>query len=305
MAEPATARDLVPVSVIVVTLDALPWIERCLESVRGVETVVVDHGSTDGTLELVRTRFPEVRIVEQENRGLGAGWNAGMRVAGGRYFLILNADAWVVGDAVERLAAFADAHPDAGLVGPRLRNPDGSLQRSVRAFPTPWRLATEYFFLRKLAPRSRALNAFYAGGFAHDEAREVDWVMGACMLVRRDAVDDTGPLDEAFFLFAEETDWCFRLREAGWHVWFCPDAEVVHVGGASHGGRLFGENVRGHLRFLAKHRGVGEAERARRLLVVALRLRGLLFRGERASMYRDAARMLARQPVAALLDTSQ
>jgi N-acetylglucosaminyl-diphospho-decaprenol L-rhamnosyltransferase len=288
-----------------VTLNALPWLERCLESVRGRETIIVDHGSTDGTLELVRERLPEVRIVEQENRGLGAGWNAGMRVAGGRYFLLLNADAWVVGDAVARLLTFADAHPRAGLVGPRLRNPDGSLQRSVRGFPTPWRLATEYFFLRKLAPRSRALNAFYAGGFAHDEPREVDWLMGACMLVRREAVDGVGPFDEEFFLFAEETDWCFRLREAGWRIWFCPEAEVVHVGGASHGGRLFGENLRGHLRFLAKHRGVAEAERARRLLVVALRLRGLVFRGERGSMYRDAARMLAGRPVTALLDTAR
>jgi N-acetylglucosaminyl-diphospho-decaprenol L-rhamnosyltransferase len=293
------------VSAVIVTLNALPWIERCLESVRGLETIVVDHGSTDGTLELVRERFPEARIVEQENRGLGAGWNAGMRAAWGRYFLILNADAWVVGDAVERLVAFADARPEAGLVGPRLRNPDGSLQRSVRGFPSPWRLATEYLFLRKLAPRSRALNAFYAGGFAHDEPREVDWVMGACMLVRRAAVEEAGPLDEAFFLFAEETDWCYRLREAGWRVWFCPDGEVVHVGGASHGGRLFRENVRGNLRFLAKHRGVAEAERARRLLLVARRLRGLLFRGDRGAMYRDAARMLAGRPVAAVLDAAR
>jgi len=287
------------VSVVVVTLDALPWIERALESVRGFETIVVDHGSTDGTLELVRERFRETRIVEQENRGLGAGWNAGMRAAGGRWFLLLNADAWAVGDAVAKLVAFADARPAAGLVGPRLRNPDGSLQRSVRGFPTPWRLATEYFFLRKLAPRSGLLNGYYAGGFGHDEPREVEWVMGACMLVRRDAVDAVGPLDESFFLFAEETEWCYRLREGGWRIWFCPDAEVVHVGGASHGGRLFAENVRGHLRFLAKHRG--PAEGARRLLLVALRLRGLLFRGERGTMYREAARMLAGRPVAAVL----
>jgi hypothetical protein len=269
--------------------------------VRGLETIVVDHGSTDGTLELVRERFPEARIVEQENRGLGAGWNAGMRAAKGRWFLLLNADAWVVGDAVAELVAFAEARPEAGLVGPRLRNPDGSLQRSVRGFPTPWRLATEYFFLRKLAPRSRLLNGYYAGGFAHDEPREVEWVMGACMLVRREALDAAGPLDESFFLFAEETEWCYRLREAGWRVWFCPGAEVVHVGGASHGGRLYAENVRGHLRFLAKHGGEAQAERARRLLLVALRLRGLLFRGERGSMYREAARMLAGRPVAAVL----
>jgi len=290
------------VSVVVVTLNALPWIERCLDSVRGLETIVVDHGSTDGTLELVRERFPDARVVEQENRGLGAGWNAGMRAAGGRYFLLLNADAWVVGDALPSLLRLADSRRDAALVAPRLLNPDGSLQRSVRGFPTLWRLATEYFFLRKLAPRTRLLNGFYAGDFRHDERREVEWVMGACMLVRRSAVDEVGPLDESFFLFSEETDWCYRFRAAGWRVLFCPEAEVVHVGAAAHGGRMFRENVRGHLRFLAKHQGLAEAERARRLLLVALRLRALLFRGERGPMYRDAARMLAGRPVASVLD---
>src|SRR5438128_4973977 len=148
------------VSVVVVTYNALPWIEQCLESVRGHETIVVDHGSTDGTLELVRQRFPEARLLEEENIGLGAGSNAGMRVASGDFFLLLNSDAWAVGDAVERLVEFAEAHPEAAVVGPRLSNLDGSLQRSVRGFPTLWRLATEYLFLRKLAPRSHALNAF-------------------------------------------------------------------------------------------------------------------------------------------------
>ena len=280
------------VSVVVVTYDALPWLERCLESVRAYETIVVDHGSTDGTVPFVRERFPEVTLVEQENRGLGAGWNTGMRRASGRYFLILNADAWVLGDAVERLVEFADSRPDAAVVGPRLRNEDGTLQRSVRGFPTLWRLATEYLFLRKLAPRTRALNAFYAGGFDHDSLVEADFVMGACMLVRREAVDQVGGLDEDFFLFSEETDWCYRFRAAGWKVLFFPGAEVVHVGGASHGGRMFREQVRGHLRFLAKHHGPDEAERARRLLRLSLRLRGRLFPGGRGRMYAEAARWL-------------
>ncbi len=215
--------------------------------------------------------------------------------------LVLNADAWALGDAVERLAAFADEHPRAAIVGPRLLNTDGTLQRSVRGFPTLWRLATEYFFLRKLAPRSRLLNAFYAGGFEHDSVREAEFVMGSVMLVRREAIDAVGPLDEDFFLFSEETDWCYRFRQAGWQVLFYPGAEFVHVGGASHGGRLFVENVRGHLRFLAKHRGRREAERARRLLLAALRLRGLLFRGERGRVYREAARWLASGSVEQLL----
>ena len=290
------------VSVVVVTFNSMPWIERCLESVRGHETIVVDHGSRDGTLELVRERFPEARLVEQENRGMGGGNNTGMRLASGRYFLLLNSDAWVVGDAVERLAAFADEHRDAAVLGPRLLSPDGSLQRSARAFPTLWRLATEYLFLRKLAPRSRTLNAFYEGGFDHDRVREVDWLFGACLLVRRAAADEVGLFDESFFMFSEETDWCFRFHEAGWKVVFFPGAEVVHVGGASHGGRLFADNVRGHLRFLAKHRGLAYAERARVLLLTGVRLRLLLFRGDRARSYREAARWLASADVRTLLD---
>jgi N-acetylglucosaminyl-diphospho-decaprenol L-rhamnosyltransferase len=277
---------------VTVAYNGLPWIERCLESLAGVETIVVDHGSTDGTVDLVRGRFPAVRLLVQENRGYGAGLNAGIRASSRPYVLIVNSDAWMVGDAVERLVGFAEAHPRAAVVGPRLRNPDGSLQRSVRGFPTLWRLATEYFFLRKLAPRSRALNAFYAGGFGHDTPREVEWVMGACFLARRAALDAVGLFDEDFFLFSEETDLLYRLHAAGWQVWFTPDAEVVHVGGATHGGRLFPENVRGQLRFFAKHRGRRETARARRLLLVALRLRGLVFRGERGRMYRDAARSL-------------
>src|SRR2546430_7695597 len=130
------------VSVVVVTYDAMPWIDRCVDSVRGYEVIVVDHGSTDGTLELVRERFPDARLVKQENKGLGGGSNAGMRLATGDYYLLLNSDAWALGDAVDRLAAFADEHPRAAVVGPKLLNPDGSLQRSRRGFPTLWRLAT-------------------------------------------------------------------------------------------------------------------------------------------------------------------
>jgi GT2 family glycosyltransferase len=284
------------VAVVVVTYNALPWIEQCLASVADYDTVVVDNGSSDGTLALVRERFPRVRIVEQENRGLAAGWNAGIRATTGAYVLILNADAWAVGDAVERLAAFADEHPRAAIVGPRLRYPDGRLQPSVRGFPTPWRLATEYLFLRKLAPRSRALNAFYAAGFDHETVRETDFVMGACMLARRAAIDEVGPLDEDFFLFSEETDWAYRFEQAGRQVLFFPGAEFVHVYGAVHGGRMFKESVRGHLRFLAKHRGLRSAERAR--LVIAV---GCLLRIPRDRQYARIARWLVSGRVPELL----
>jgi GT2 family glycosyltransferase len=118
------------VSAIVVTYDALPWLERSLAGVRGLETVVVDHGSTDGTVELVRERFPEVMLVEQENLGLAAGWNAGLRRASGDWLLLLNADAWLLDGALDALVAAGEAHPDAAVVGPRLLNLDGTLVRN-------------------------------------------------------------------------------------------------------------------------------------------------------------------------------
>ncbi len=290
------------VAAVVVTYDALPWIERCLESLRDVETVVVDNGSQDGTADFVRERFPEARLIEAENRGLGAGWNVGLRATSSRYALLLNADAWLVEGALDRLVGFADTRPGAAVIGPRLLNQDGTLQRSVRGFPTLWRLATEYFFLRKLAPGSSALNAFYAGGFEHDEVRDVEVVMGACMLVRREAVAEVGYCDEDYFLFSEETDWCFRFREAGWEVVFFPGAECVHVRGAAHGGHLYRENLKGHLLFLSKHRGPKAAERARWLLLVALKLRGLVFRGASGRSFRDGAAWLASGNAATLIE---
>ena len=311
------------VSVVIVTLDGLPWVVPCIESVLGAarEVILVDHGSGDGTVALVRERFPAVRVIEQGNVGYGAGMNAGMRVAAGEWFLVLNSDAWAergeeaVGEAadgaeaaasgshpLERLVAFAEARPEAAVVGPRLLNPDGTLQRSVRGFPTLWRLATEYLFLRKLAPWSAALNGFYAGGFDHASAREVEWLMGAVMLVRGAAADEVGLFDEEFFLFSEETDWCRRFRAAAWQVWFDSEVAFTHVGGASHGGRMFRENLRGQLRYFAKHAGAGGAARARLMLLWALRLRGALFPGARGRMYRDAARWLASGSVQELLD---
>jgi hypothetical protein len=289
------------VACVVVTHDALPWIERCLASVMGTETVVVDNGSADGTADFVRERFPAVRVVEDENRGLAAGWNRGIAEADSDHVLILNADAWLVEDALTRLVAVADAHPRAAVIGPRLLNRDGTLQRSVRGYPTLWRLSTEYLYLRKLAPRSRALNAFYGAGFDHSTEREVEWVMGACMLLRRAAYEEVGPFDERYFLFSEEVDWMRRAADRGWTVVFTPDARCVHVGGAAHAGQLFRENVRGHLRYLSLHGRSGEAERARQMLRASLVVRSKLHRGERARLYREVAAWLGSGDVEALL----
>ena len=172
------------------------------------------------------------------------------------------------------------------------------MQRSARGEPTLWRLATEYLFIRKLAPRSRWLNPLYRGDFAHDRVEEVDWLFGPALLVRREAADAVGLFDEDFFMFSEEVDWMTRFRRAGWTVLFYPEAEVVHVGGASHGGRMYVENLRGHLRFFAKHRGLKDAERARKLLLWSLRLRALVLRRDD---YREGVRFLASGKARSLL----
>ncbi len=290
------------VEAVVVTYNGLPWVEQCLASLAGIGTVVVDHGSIDGTVELVTEEFPDVRLLQRENLGLAAGWTAGIAETISPWVLLLNADAWLVGDALARMVAVGDAHPDAAVVGPRLLNTDGSLQRSVRGFPTVWRLATEYLYLRKLGPRTRALNAFYGAGFGHDSEREVEWLMGACLLVRRRAIDQVGPPDARYFLFSEEVDWCYRFADAGWSTVFTPDARCVHVGGASHGGTLYRENVRGHLRFMLQNRGEKEAERARLLLRFSLTLRGLLVPGQQRTMSRDTAHWLGSGDVRSLIE---
>ena len=242
--------------VVVVTHNALPWIERCLESVRGIETVVVDNGSTDGTVDVVRERFPSAassRPRTSVSRRAGTRASRRPRAATScpeRRRLARRRT------RSRRLVDAADAIRARRSSAPRLLNPDGSLQRSVRGFPTAWRLATEYFYLRKLAPRSRALNAFYGGGFDHASEREVGGRDGRVHArparggrrgrpVRRGATSSS----------ARRSTGAPRSRERGWTVVFSPGAECVHVGGASHGGRLFRENVRGHLRFLAKHGG--------------------------------------------------
>lgn len=282
------------VGVIVVTLNALSYIERCLGSVRRYETVVVDHGSTDGTVDYVLKQFGEARLIQQENRGLAAGWNRGIQEVGShRYFLILNADAWVLDDAVDRLIAFADEHPDAAVVGPQLLNPDGTLQRSVRGFPTTWRLATEYLLLRRLAPRLRVLAAAAGGGVDHTRTCEAEWITGAAMLIRSEAIRRVGLLDESFFLFGEETDWCYRFARAGWKVFYHPDAKVMHVGEASHGGRLARELARSNLRYIAKHHGHRSAERARWVMLIGLALQAPVRRGWKRSVYWETARWLS------------
>lgn len=251
-------------SILVVNWNVRDLLRRCLQSILAnlpacqLEIIVVDNGSTDGSVEMVRTEFPQVHLIANpDNRGFPAANNQGLAVARGRYVLLLNPDTEVVGNALETMVAFADAHPDVGVVGPMLLNPDGTVQSSRRRFPTLLTAVFESTWLQPYAPR-RLLARYYVLDRPDDEVQDVDWVTGAALMARREAIEQVGPLDEGFFMYSEELDWCRRFRKAGWRVVYLPTARVIHYGGKSSEQVLPARHIhfqRSKIRYFRKYHG--------------------------------------------------
>lgn len=229
---------MVDLSIVILSWNVRDLLRQCLESVASgrplsAEIIVVDNASGDGSVEMVRAEFPAVRLIaNQANRGYTGGNNDGIAAATGRYVMILNPDTRVLNDALAAMVAYADAHPDVGVVGPQLLNPDGSVQSSRRRFPTLMTGLFESTWLQPLAPRD-VLRRYYVLDQPDDAIQEVDWLFGACFLVRRQVIQQVGVLDEGFFMYSEEMDWCRRIRQAGWKVVYLPEAQVIHYGGKS------------------------------------------------------------------------
>ena len=242
------------------------------------EVVVVDNASGDRVAEALAREAPGARLVEESvNRGYGAACNRGARETDRPYLLFLNSDAVVGPGAVAALADALDRDAGLAAVGPRLRNPDGSLQKSIRRLPTPWRIFCESAGLAFLSGGRAPLEGHTATRQDHTWAREVEALMGAALLVRRAAFEEAGGFDEAFFLYAEETDLMARWRERGWRLFYEPGAEVVHAGGRSGGDRLFGQLHASLVRYARKHHGRAAA-----------RLAGLVLDGGAAVRYAAA-----------------
>ena len=243
---------MVDLSVVILSWNVRDLLRQCLESILNsqsssageageatlagpltTEIIVVDNASTYGSADMVRAEFPGVRIiVNAVNRGYAGGNNDGIAAASGRHVLILNPDTLVLGNALPAMVAYADAHSQVGALGPQLLNPDGSVQSSRRRFPT---LATALFestWLQSLAPRG-VLSHYYLLDRSDNATQEVDWLVGACLLVRREVIQQVGGLDERFFMYSEELDWCRRIRQAGWQIVYLPSARVVHYIGKS------------------------------------------------------------------------
>jgi N-acetylglucosaminyl-diphospho-decaprenol L-rhamnosyltransferase len=263
-------------SVIIVNWNVRDLLRRCLHSILAnlpacqLEIIVVDNGSTDGSPEMVRTEFPQVHLLANpDNRGFTGANNQGLAVARGRYVLLLNPDTEVVGDALETLVAFADVHPDVGVVGPQLLNPDGTVQSSRRRFPTLATALLESTWLQPYAPR-RLLARYYVLDRPDDEVQDVDWVTGAALMARREAVEQVGPLDEGFFMYSEELDWCRRFRAAGWRVVYLPTARVIHHEGKSSEQVLPARHIHfqtSKIRYFRKYHGPAAAEVLRLVLL--------------------------------------
>lgn len=226
------------VSVIIVSYNTVDLTRQCLKAAESAlkdvsaEIMVVDNASVDGSVEMVRSEFPQTKlIVNTGNVGFGAANNQAMRQARGEYFLLLNSDAILYTGAVKAMLQTMSQHQQAAVVAPRLLNRDGSLQRSCWRFPSPWRTWAEALWVSGLFANHPFLGDFR--GWKHDLERKVEWAIGACLLVRRGVYGQIGGFDERFFMYAEETDWQRQMTDAGWEIWLTPDAHVVHLGGAS------------------------------------------------------------------------
>ena len=267
---------MVDLTVIIVSWNVRELLRRCLESLvlpRGtLEVIVVDNASSDGSPETVRTDFPHVRLVRNdENHGFPAANNQGLDLSNGRTLLLLNPDTEVVGDALATMVGYMDAHPEVGALGPQLRYPDGGLQSSRRRFPSLSTALVESTVIQEWWKDNRILRRYYMSDTPDDAIQPVDWVVGACLLVRREAYEQAGGLDEGFFMYSEEMDWCRRIRDAGWEIVYLPTATVIHHEGKSSEQVVAERHIRfqsSKVRYFGKHHGSVQGEVVRWFLLL-------------------------------------
>lgn len=294
------------VSVAILSWNAQFWLRRCLASLfcpsdaqvmeawgragrpldghppEGVtsDVIVVDQESVDGSKAMVEEQFPQVRLVHQvPNLGFAGGNNVAYRHASGRYFLLLNSDTVVRPGWLTQLVAYADAHPRAGLIGPKLVNPDGSLQYSCRRFPSLGAGLFRHTPLEWMVPRNSYTTDYLMKDWDHNDAREVDWLSGACLMARREMIEEIGGLDDGYFMYFEDVDWAFRAHRAGWEVRYTPEPVVIHEVGRSSDRRPKRMIVMHHqsaYRYFRRHSRVGQSVPGRALLASGLAARAAL-----------------------------
>jgi GT2 family glycosyltransferase len=253
------------ISVVIVAWNAKRYLALCLESLESApprgsfEVIVVDNGSTDGTIELVEARYRWVKLLKSaENLGFAKGNNLAISQCQGRYIALVNPDVQVLPGCLDSLADFLDQNPKVGNVGPRVLNPDRTLQSTCRRFPTLWNNFCSATSLASIFKGSR----FFAGEhmlyFPHDRTLAVDVLVGCFSMIRREAFEAVGLLDEGLFIYGDDVDWCRRCWKAGWQVVFFPGAQAIHDRGkvtAPYPVRFAVAQQKSVLYFWSKHHG--------------------------------------------------
>jgi GT2 family glycosyltransferase len=278
-------NDTPVLTVIIVNWNVRELLRDCLKSIYSqtqkiaFEVIVVDNASIDGSIEMVQKEFPRAKLLKnKDNAGFARANNQAIQQSRGRYVLLLNPDTVVLNDALSKMVVFMDTHKDTGAAGPRIMNSDNTVQLMCgRHFPT---LVTELWDFTKLAslfPGNKIFGRHLMSYWPHNDTREVELISGACMIVRKETIERTGLMDEQFFLFAEETDWCYRIRKNGWKIYLNADAEVIHLWQQSvkrSPANMTLESYKSMYLFFLKHHGAlyGRSYRTMVFIFIALRI---------------------------------
>ena len=254
----SSQTDVPDLSIVLVCWNNKTYLDPCLESLYNpglkykFDVIVVDNGSTDGGQDMLRQKYPQVRIIQNEgNLGLGKASNQGIEATNGRFILLLNNDTLVNGPSFDAMVDFLDTHPKAAGVGGRLLNPDRTPQAYYNNFST---LGEEFMVATRLGEWVRP---GYPSIMEADEIKSVDWIGSACLMLRREALNQVGLLDESYFIYGDEADLQYRLKKAGWEIYFLPEAHTIHYGGRSMNRWSRRKLVyRGKILFYRKHYGV-------------------------------------------------
>jgi GT2 family glycosyltransferase len=251
------------ISVIIVSWNAKAFLLHCLASIQSqqlssaVEVIVVDNASSDGSPEAVKAQFPEVTLIcNQQNYGFAKANNMGIMASQGDYLFLINSDVIVGPDCFARMLEYMNQQPEIGVLGPKIVGSNGRVQRSCMRYPSLWNATARALALDSLLPRSTVLGSHLLTFWAHDETCSVDVINGCFWLIRRTAIEKVGLLDEQFFIYGEDIDWCRRFTEFGWKVVFFPEADAVHYGGASSSNapvRFYLEMQRANYQYWLKH----------------------------------------------------
>jgi len=253
----------VTVSVIIVSWNARDYLRKCLASLSSnvcqfpMEIIVVDNASSDGSPDYVESEYPNVRLIRNaENMGFAKANNIGVSISSGDYLCFVNSDVEVLPDCITRLVNYCEEQPEAGMVGPLIIGGDGQLQRSCRGFPSVWNMFCRALALDRIFRNCKLFTGYSLGYWPQNSLRSVDILTGCFWLVRRQAMEQVGLLDESFFIYGEDMDWCKRFWIKGWQVVFVPSAKAIHYGGASSSNapvRFYIERQKADLQYWKKH----------------------------------------------------